>query len=161
VAAAPKNATLLTLDASGAVVATHTVLAPVSAVPASLALFLDSPSVTTGTGSALYLDGEDIALVRVALVDAVGTVISMASANVTFSILSGPGRIAGVGSGDPASHAQPNGAVIATFGGLARGLVQVTVDCVSIARDRILAIDGDGGARTTVIAPGAPGRRDH
>ncbi len=150
----PTNATLLARDGSGTIVATHTVLAPSTAIPVALALFLDSPSVFSGTGSALYLDGDDIALVRIATVDSAGVLITLSPVNVSLVVVSGPGRIAGVGSGDPASHAQPNGNVITTFGGLARGLVQVTVDCVSPARDLIIAIDSDSGERTTVIPPG-------
>ena len=152
-----RNATLVARDGAGAVVATHTVLAPALAgegAPAALALFLDVPSPATGTGSVLLLDGEDAALVRVATVDAGGVLVSGFPVNVTFAVASGPGRIAGVGAGNPAAHEQPNGALVATFGGLARAIVQVTVDCVSAHRELVRAVDADGGARTAVLPPG-------
>ena len=91
------------------------------------------------------------------LVDARGALVSTAPVNVTFSVVSGPGRIAGVGSGDPTSHEQPNGATVATFGGLARVFVVVTLDCTSNNRARMLAVDADGAAgRTRVLPPGEP-----
>jgi hypothetical protein len=152
-----RNATLVARDATGAVVATHTVLAPSlpdTGAPAALALVVDVPSAATGTGTALLLDGTDGGLVRVAAVDAAGALVSGFPVNVTFTIVSGPGRIAGVGSGDPRAQEQPNGAAVSTFGGLARAIVQVAVDCTSPHRDVVLAVDADAGARTTVLPPG-------
>ena len=151
----PAAVTLRALDASKSVVASHSLAAPAGAAPAALALVVDVPSAATGTGARLYLDGDDVALVRVSTVDAAGALISVSPTNVTFAVLSGPGRVAGVNSGDPASHEQPNGATVATFGGVARALVQVSADCTSALRDRVLAIDADGNARTRVLAPGA------
>ena len=57
---APSNATLLGRDASGAVVATHTVRAPSppGAPPAALLLGVDVPALVTGTGERLVLDGQ-------------------------------------------------------------------------------------------------------
>ena len=56
----PSNATLLGRNASGAVVASHTVLAPspLGAPPTALSLALDVPSRATGTGERLVLDGQ-------------------------------------------------------------------------------------------------------
>ena len=51
----------------------------------------------------LRADGEDVAVVTVAVVDAQGRVVPTANVPVSFS-LAGPGRIIGVGNGDPASH---------------------------------------------------------
>ncbi|HEY6473493.1 MAG TPA: glycoside hydrolase family 2 TIM barrel-domain containing protein, partial [Acidimicrobiales bacterium] len=51
----------------------------------------------------LRADGEDVAAVTVAVVDAEGRVVPTAHVPVTFT-LGGPGRIIGVGNGDPASH---------------------------------------------------------
>ncbi len=70
---------------------------------------------TTGAPSAVRLtpdradlraDGEDVAIVTVAVVDAQGRVVPNANVPVAFS-LAGPGRIIGVGNGDPTSH-QPD-----------------------------------------------------
>jgi hypothetical protein len=152
-----QNATAVARDAGGAVVGAHTVIAPRNAAtPAALGLYVDVPSPATGTGAKLLLDGSDVALLRAALLDGVSdALVSGAPLNVTFSIVSGPGRVAGVGAGDPAAHEQPNGATVATFGGLARALVVVTVDCTSPARDVARAVDGDAG-QTTVLPEGAP-----
>lgn len=147
------NATLVARDAGGAVVARHTVLSPSPAGAAGLVFAVDVPSPATGTGSRLLLDGADIALLRITVVDARGALVSTAPVNVTFSIVSGPGRIAGVGSGDPTSHEQPNGATVATFGGLARVFVVVTLDCTSDNRARMLVIDRDGTAGPTRVVP--------
>ena len=51
----------------------------------------------------LHADGEDISVVTVAAVDAQGRVVPTANVPVAFS-LTGPGRIIGVGNGDPSSH---------------------------------------------------------
>lgn len=151
----PSNVTLRALAADRAtVLASHSLSAPASAAPAALALVVDVPSPATGTGSSLFLDGSDVALIRVAIVDAAGALISVTPVNVTFAIVSGPGRVAGVNAGDPAAHEQPNGATVATFGGLARAIVQVTADCTSPLRDRIVAIDADNGRRTYVSRDG-------
>jgi beta-galactosidase len=67
---------------------------------------------TTGQPSAIVLrtdmsklraNGQDIAVAEVSIVDEAGRVVPIASNEVTFSI-EGPGEIAGVGNGDPASH---------------------------------------------------------
>lgn len=63
--------------------------------PASVRLTSDVPGVRA--------DGEDLAVVTVAIVDAGGRVVPTASLPVSFT-LAGPGRIIGVGNGDPASH---------------------------------------------------------
>ncbi len=148
-----KNATLVALDDSGRAVASHTVLAP-SGPPASLTLTLDVPSASTGTGGALYLDGKDTAMVRASVVDANGVLVSWQAVNVTFAVVGGPGRVLGVGNGDPAAHQDQSGAVAVTFAGLARGLVQVSVDCTSDNRDLMAEVDVEGGRRTVIVPPG-------
>jgi len=51
----------------------------------------------------LRANDQDIAVAEVSIVDAAGRVVPIASDEVTFTI-EGPGEIAGVGNGDPASH---------------------------------------------------------
>jgi len=75
--------------------------------PVALRLSLDCPSPRTGTGEAVFLDGQDAALVRASIVDKSGQVVFQADNNVTFSIVSGPGRIQGSKSGDAKSY-EPN-----------------------------------------------------
>lgn len=67
---------------------------------------------TTGAPAAVELeadraayaaDGRDVAVVTVRVVDAEGRVVPTAGDEITFH-LDGPGRIIGVGNGDPSSH---------------------------------------------------------
>lgn len=53
--------------------------------------------------TALAADGDDVAVVTVRIVDAAGRVVPTAGDAVRFA-LDGPGRILGVGNGDPSSH---------------------------------------------------------
>jgi beta-galactosidase len=53
--------------------------------------------------AALNADGQDVALVAVSILDSKGRVVPTAGNKVTFEI-EGPGRIIGVGNGDPSSH---------------------------------------------------------
>ena len=97
-----------------------------NAAPAGLVLSLDAPSAATGTGTALVLDGQDAALVRATIVDANGTTVFESTANVTFEVVSGPGRVVGSHNGDDQTHEPDLGAWHSAFGGLVRGIVKVT-----------------------------------
>lgn len=112
-----------------------------------IVLSLDAPSPRTGTGSRLYLDGADVALVRASVVDANGNVVHNSSSNITFVVEEGPGRIAGVGNGDPADH-NPNHASWKTaYHGLARAIVKVTLLAIGSdeSRDLVSAVNVDQG----------------
>jgi beta-galactosidase len=87
----------------------------------------------------LTADGEDCAMIEVALVDAQGRVVPTASDLVRFSV-SGPAKIAGVGNGDPSCHEPDRAAQRHAFHGLCLGIVQ--------AQDR------SGKVVVTVSAPG-------
>ena len=103
---------------------------------------------TTGAVAAVALtadrgtiaaDGRDLAIITVSALDAQGRPVPVAVAAVAFEI-SGPGRIIGVGNGDPSSHAAdtfvPTGSAATgrtrpqahrrLFNGLAQVLVQST-----------------------------------
>ena len=107
-------------------------------------------------GSALVLDGQDTGLVRASIVDSTGQVVPSASHNVSFSIVSGPGRIIGVGNGDPPCHEPNHASWRSAYHGLARVIVQVTEDHASSSQHRhcLLQIDRDGGIRTRIGHPG-------
>ena len=125
--------------------------------PAKVVANIDVPNESTGTGSALVLDGQDTGMVNVAIIDSQRIdLVNTASNNVTFRIVSGPGRIIGVGNGDPTCH-EPNKATWrSAYHGLARVIVQVTKDQASkpLHRKRLLQIDSEGGVRTTIVPPG-------
>lgn len=119
-------------------------------------LSIDSPSETTGTGSALFLDGQDAAMLRASIVDATGQVVHMATHNVSFSIVSGPGRVVGANNGDPACHEPNHVAWHSAYHGLVRGIIMVTKDEASSShqRHRMVSIDLDN---SVVVAPGDEG----
>ncbi len=75
-------------------------------------LVLEEKVETAGPPSALELtpdratinaDGEDVSLVTIAVADSQGRVFPLASNLVNFELI-GPGRILGVGNGDPSCH---------------------------------------------------------
>ena len=65
---APGTLSAAALGADGVTILATTSRASFGA-PAGLRLSLDVPSPATGTGGALYLDGQDVALVRAEVVD--------------------------------------------------------------------------------------------
>lgn len=138
------------LSTSGEVVATHTLVAP-AAVIRQIQLALDVPSPRSGTGERLLLDGRDTALVSAALCDASDALVTSVSPTVSFRVIRGPGRIVGVGNGDPSNHQPPSSSFVAAYGGLARVLVQASVDCASANRELIRWTDFDGARRTEVV----------
>ena len=89
-------------DAAGKVLATSTVATTKAA--ASLKLSLDQPGVgdvrVSGPVGSIKADGQDVALVRVEVVDSDGVLVPDADHNITFSV-TGRGAIYGVVS----SHA--------------------------------------------------------
>ena len=148
------NLTATAIDDKKSIVATHTVLT--TGDPKKIEAFVDVPSKDTGTGTALLLDGQDAGMVSAALLDSNGRVAHSSSLNVSFSIVSGPGRIIGVGNGNPTCH-EPNQATWrSAYHGLARAIIQVTEDHVTPNRDRIIEIDRDGGKRTLIGDPRVP-----
>jgi hypothetical protein len=128
-------------------------------VAAALVLSLDAPSTSTGTGSALYLDGSDVALVRASVVDARGNVVMGNDQNVTvaFKISSGPGLVVGCCNGNPASHEANQAAAHSTYHGLVRAVVRVTLDAASPDAVRAMRatvdVDAGKGPRSSSVLP--------
>lgn len=141
-----RNVTILGKDADGTTQSAHTVHAPGRV--AKLELFIDAPSIASGTGHTMALDGSDMGLVRAALTDADGVLASAQDTNVSFAVKSGPGRIYGVGSGDPECDCHPMGIVCSTYGGLVRAVVQVNTDCITPNRELVATMDRDANMRT-------------
>ena len=145
------NLTAVGLDASGIhVLATHTKLTTGKAV--RLRLSLDAPSVLTGTGSSLVADGQDTAMVRAELLDANGVLADQSSEVISFSVVSGDGRLSGTHSGDAATNEPAHGTSKRAFHGLVRAFVRSSSDHATplAHRERMLSIDLDGGSLTTV-----------
>ena len=92
---------------------------------------------TTGASARLGLrpdrqkisaDGEDVSVIAVEVLDAQGRQVPVASNEVSFKII-GPGRLIGVGNGDPSCHepdkpGSPTEARRSAFNGLCLALVQ-------------------------------------
>ena len=150
----PGNLTATALSSDKQVFASHTVLTAGPAV--KIIAHIDVPSEETQTGSALVLDGQDAGMVRAAIVDSAGRVVPSASHNVSFRVVSGPGRIIGVGNGNPTCHEPNHASWRSAYHGLARAIVQVTEDHASPEqhRHRLLQIDTEGGVRTRIVLPG-------
>lgn len=140
------NLTAVARDHTGAVMATHTVLT--SGDAAKIVLSLDAPSQLTGTGAALLLDGQDAGLVRATIVDAAGQLVADSHNNVSFKVVSGPGRIVGSHNGDPQCHEPNQVSWHSAYHGLARATIMTTQDRSSPAwhRARLLEIDVNSGA---------------
>lgn len=111
----------------------HTMLRPGQA--SAILLTVDAPSEKTGTGAKLLLDGHDVALLRATIVDDRGATVVSSSANVSFSIVSGPGRVIGTHNGDDACHEPDVAPWHSAFGGLVRAIVQVTEHTDARLRD--------------------------
>jgi len=116
--------------------------------PANIILTLDVPSLATGTGSKLYLDGHDNAFVRATIVDNNGNVVHNATNNVTFTIVSGPGLVNGVGNGNPADQNPNKANWRPAYHGLVRGIIRVTMKASDSDEVRALeqSVNVDSGA---------------
>ena len=153
------NLTAVGYDSAGVAQATHTVRTAGAAV--AIQLSLDVPSQSTGTGSALVLDGRDTGLVRATIVDGDGHVVTRSATgtnNVSFEIVSGPGRIVGTNNGDPSSHEPNQVSWHSAFHGLVRAVVRVTEVNDGPSRhwhrSRLAQIDVEAGS-TRVLASSA------
>ena len=90
----------------GQIIAADTV--QTTGAPAALKLTTDRAALTA--------DGEDVTMVEVDVVDVAGRIVPTASNRVTFA-LTGAGRIAGVGNGDPSCHEPDKAGTRSAFGG--------------------------------------------
>ncbi|MCW3061812.1 MAG: Beta-galactosidase/beta-glucuronidase [Capsulimonas sp.] len=112
-------------------------------------LIATDTEVTSGAPSALRLsandttilaDGEDVLPVAVTVIDAHGHFMPTASNQVTFSV-TGPGRIVGVGNGDPSDHSPDkatqrrafNGHCLVDVGAKGPGKIVVTARAPGLA----------------------------
>jgi beta-galactosidase len=79
----------------------------------------------TADRAAIDADGEDVAVVTVAIADSQGRIVPTADNVVAFRI-SGPGALIGVGNGDPRSHESDKAASRAVFNGLCSAILQAS-----------------------------------
>lgn len=77
----------------------------------------------TADRSRLRGDGQDVAMLAVRLLDQRGRPAPRAADQITFEV-QGPGRIIGVGNGDPTSHEPDRASTRRAFNGLAQAILQ-------------------------------------
>jgi beta-galactosidase len=96
--------------------------------------------------SALTADGADLAWVGVSVVDDQGRVVPTAGNMIRFSV-KGPGKVLGVGNGDPTCHESVKASQRSAFNGLCMVLVQTT----RTAGEILLAAESDGLKPATIM----------
>ena len=79
--------------------------------------------VVEASKATLRADGQDCAQVNVRVVDAKGLTVPTAGNMLTFSV-DGPGKVIGVGNGDPSCHEPDKASQRSAFMGLGAGFVQ-------------------------------------
>eukprot|EP01047_Picozoa_sp_COSAG01_P043012 COSAG01_NODE_3793_length_5690_cov_6.048650_3_plen_388_part_00 len=153
----PGNVTAECLSAHAVVLASHTKRSWGEA--AAIELTLDAPSVRTGTGSSVYMDGQDVALVRATVVDAHGVPVHDSITNITFWVSSGPARLVGVGNGDPANRDPNHVEWKPAYHGLARAIIRVTLVAAGTASERAMTervnVDAGAGPCSSSVHQGA------
>ena len=90
------------------------------------------------------LDGQDCALLRASVVDGAGRVVHLAKQNVSFRVVSGPGRVQGSHNGDPHSHLPNDLSWYPAYHGLVRAVV-------APKRVALPGVDADGLQRLCVL----------
>ena len=138
------------LKGSADVFATATV--STTGAPAAVHLAVEWP-----TSGGIQADGTDTALITASLVDAHGSLVPTASHPLRFE-LSGPGKIIGLGNGDPSSHEHDKPTTLTSgtrsaWNGLARVVVQSTSAPGTI---KLMASGAGLEATTLTIRSGMP-----
>jgi beta-galactosidase len=119
---------------------------------------------TTGAAVAITLtphrtpmdaDGEDVSVVAAEIVDAQGRPVPTADNEIAFA-LNGPGRVIGVGNGDPNSHEPDHASKRRAFNGLCMAIVQSTKEAGEIRIDA--SSPGLSGATLTIPSGAATPR---
>jgi hypothetical protein len=116
---------------------------------------MDVPSLATGTGTKVFVDGMDVALLRATIVDAKANPVLDATNNITFTVSIGPGFISGVGNGDPSCQEPSQVSWRSSYHGLSRAIVRVTVDASGTVAERelraALNLEAGKGTASTVL----------
>ena len=147
------NLTMAAMDTHNRTVATDTMVTVGD--PDSVQLQIDTPAPSIGTGSAVFLDGQDVAMLRGTVVDKNGNRVHNSTAVVTYMVVSGPGRVLATHNGDSANHEPNLSPWHSSYGGLTRAIVQTSTDAGTPAwhRRRLLQIDAEANLRTQIADP--------
>jgi beta-galactosidase len=130
--------------------ASHTVTTAGTA--ASLKIELERPAGFDA--QTLNANMDDVAMVKVSVVDDKGVFVPTASDHIEFSV-AGPGKIIGVGNGDPSCHEPDKASSRSAFNGLARAIVQVTGE-PGIITITAKSATVKGGAESVTVKSVAP-----
>jgi beta-galactosidase len=79
--------------------------------------------LATADRTKISADGQDVAVINVAIVDNQGRALPNANNKVTWSV-AGPGSVIGVGNGDPSCHEPDRATQRSAFNGLCMAIVQ-------------------------------------
>jgi beta-galactosidase len=107
----------------------------------------------TADRSAIAADGEDLAMVRVEVVDDQGRPVAIADNTITFKV-DGDGSLIGVGNGDPNCQESDKGNQRSLFNGLAQVILQATKRAGSIS----LVATSEGLASATLTIETKPAK---
>jgi beta-galactosidase len=88
--------------------------------------------VLTADRGSIDANGEDVSMLRVEVQDAQGRLHPVADNEISFSV-TGPGKLIGLGNGDPSSHESDKGSMRRVFNGLAQAIVQASKQPGTIA----------------------------
>jgi len=105
----------------------------------------------------IFSDGQDVALLRASVLDNTGKIIRLTSDLITFTVVSGLGRIVGTGNGNPSDHTPDQGNQRAAWNGYARVIVGANMNA---AAGTIVVQATLAGLKSTVIiytVPPPPG----
>ncbi|MDR3734584.1 MAG: beta-galactosidase GalA [Acidobacteriaceae bacterium] len=87
--------------------------------------------ILTPDRASILADGEDLSVLHVKLLDRNGLFVPEANNLITFRI-DGPGKLIGVGNGDPSCHEPDHASWRSAFNGLCMGIVQSAGDASEI-----------------------------
>jgi len=85
-------------------------------------------------------DAQDVAMLKVEALDSHGRPVPIAGNQITFKV-SGPGKLIGVGNGDPNCQESDKGSSRSLFNGLAQAIIQSTRSAGPIR----IEVNADGG----------------
>lgn len=98
-------------------------------------------------------DGEDVAMLRVEGLDSAGRLVPTASTNITFKV-SGPGKLIGVGNGDPNCQESDKGSSRSLFNGLAQAIIQGNKGAGEIQVEATMSVSqGSGQTSANLVIP--------
>lgn len=139
------NLTAVAFDASGAVLASHSVVS--AGTPTRLRASVANPYLHGHNASEIKADGQDVALITVELLDSDDRLVPNADLNVSFSV-HGPGVVLGTTNGDPACHVPATSPRCPTFHGLLRGIVRSSA--LGAKGVVVIHVEGEGLGSTQV-----------